>query len=553
MVGDGINDAPALARADVGLALAGTADIAAEAGDIVLMGDPLRPLPLLVKLSRQTVKIIRQNILWFAFVVNAVGIVVTAWLWPLFATGDWERQSPLVAVLYHQLGSLAVLLNSMRLLWFERAATSPLAISVKGRMRAADLWLEKNFDLHDWSHWIVERRRRLGFLLASLLIVLYAVSGLTIVAPDELAVARRFGRPVADLSPGCHWLFPWPVDDVVRVSQRVRTVAVGYREASGPANTPVANAPGSPGVALTWTSGHRREIRRADESIMITGDGNLVDILATVRYQVVQPRVYLFEVNEPDEVIRAATESVLRGLVAGRPFHELLTIRRAEFQAEVLERLQAKCAAYGSHGLGIEIGGVSLLDLHPPQDVVEAYYKVAQAMEERDRRINLAQEQATGKLKQAEAEATRIVAQARAAKNDKVLRAKADAVRFLQRSGARRELTYHQELQLTLDGIEAVLQGTPPEQAKKETDERRARMLAVQGALTDFRIYWDSVARALSGRELILIDSDKIQGRRQLFLFDPEQLRVPAPMLLPSDRNPPARGPFVPPGQGKEP
>jgi hypothetical protein len=52
------------------------------------------------------------------------------------------------------------------------------------------------------------------------------------------------------------------------------------------------------------------------------------------------------------------------------------------------------------------------------------------------------------------------------------------------------------------------------------------------------------VTRALSGRELILIDADKIQGRRQLFVFDPEQLRVPVPMLLPSDRNPPARAPF---------
>ena len=62
------------------------------------------------------------------------------------------------------------------------------------------------------------------------------------------------------------------------------------------------------------------------------------------------------------------------------------------------------------------------------------------------------------------------------------------------------------------------------------------RMLALQGALTDFRIYWDSVASALGGRELILIDSDKIQGRRQLFLFDPEQLRVPVPMLLPPER-----------------
>src|SRR5207237_4085625 len=100
-------------------------DVAAEAGDIVLMGEPLQPLPLLVRLARETVRIIHQNIVIFAFIVNGIGIILTAWIWPLLASSPtWYEQAPLAAVIYHQIGSLAVLINAMRLLWFERSAST---------------------------------------------------------------------------------------------------------------------------------------------------------------------------------------------------------------------------------------------------------------------------------------------------------------------------------------------------------------------------------------------------------------------------------------------
>jgi Cu+-exporting ATPase len=534
MVGDGINDAPALARAAVGLAIGAGADIAAEASDVVLMGDPLRHLPLLVRLSRETVRIIRQNIIVFAFGVNGVGILLTAWLWPLLAPSlEWYEQAPLAAVIYHQLGSLAVLLNSMRLLWFERTPMHPAWRRWRVALESIDNWLEHRLDAHEAWHWLGHHRRGAAVATVLLAVAGYAIGGLVQVGPDEVAVVRRFGRALKPvLEPGLHWRLPWPMETVDRLQpDRVRTIEVGYRWAPGATTR---------ATAQIWASSHGADgfVREADEAVMITGDGNLVELQATVNYSVDRHSLdrFLFEVRDPDEIIRATAESVLREAIAGRSFLDLLTSGREPFQKNALATLEARLQSYGEGGVGVHIDGLALHDLHPPQEVVPAYYEVTNAMEGRARQVNEAQADRIREKREAEAKSRQMIYQAKAAKEETVRAADAEQSRFLARLQARSGLGPRGEWELIAGAVTSMMAGHDSATAYNDYDRRRQQQIALNTLLTDFRLFWEALGQALTGRPKIIIDADKVPGRRQLLLFDPDQLRVPVPVIVPGDR-----------------
>jgi Cu+-exporting ATPase len=163
-------------------------------------------------------------------------------------------------------------------------------------------------------------------------------------------------------------------------------------------------------------------------------------------------------------------------------------------------------------------------------------------MEMRDRQINDATaetlrvprgtEDRLPGTRAAEVRKAQIVQQAEAAVFERVRNADAERARFIARYQARTMLTVTQELELMRQAANAVRSGQSAATAYREYEQKRRDRIAVQAAVTDFRLFWDALGNALRGREKMIVDAENVPGRRHLFLVDPETFRAPA--VLPS-------------------
>jgi membrane protease subunit HflK len=243
----------------------------------------------------------------------------------------------------------------------------------------------------------------LGLLVALFLLVVLATSWFT-VQPEETAIVLRFGRVVRTQGPGLHFKWPYAIESVVAVpTARVLKEEFGFRAATA-----------------------SRALK--DESLMLTGDLNVIDVQWIVQYRIADPIQFLFRVRETQQTLRDVSESVMRRVVGNRLGSEVLTIGRVQISREVQDEMQKILESYEA---GVSLVTVELQDVTPPDSVKPAFNEVNEARQDRERTINQAQEQANREIPKAGGEAARTVTEAEGYALERVNRARGEADRFV--------------------------------------------------------------------------------------------------------------------------
>jgi membrane protease subunit HflK len=256
--------------------------------------------------------------------------------------------------------------------------------------------------------------RGLGFIVLAVVGV-WLASGFYRVQPDEQGVVLRFGAFNRTTLPGLNYHLPWPVESVLRPAvTRINRIDIGYRSGSGDART---------------VSGRDSPMRDVgEESLMLTGDENIIDINAAVFWRIRDASAFLFNTRNPAVTVKSAAESVMREVIGRTPIQPALTDARAQIEAAVTKGLQGILDQYGS---GVEITQVQLQKVDPPAAVIESFRDVQRANTDADRMRNEAESYRNDIVPRARGDAARLTAEADGARQSSIVEATGQAQRFL--------------------------------------------------------------------------------------------------------------------------
>lgn len=286
-----------------------------------------------------------------------------------------------------------------------------------------------------------------GKLAAAVVTVLWLLSGVYIINPDEEGVVLRFGQYDRTVGPGPHYHMPFPVERVYKPKvTQVQRVEIGFRSLA---------------QGNTFQQGQMRTF--PEEAAMLTGDENIVNVQFSVQYQIKDPVEYLFNVTDQAAVVRNAAEAAMREVIGNSLIDAALTDGKLRIQNDTTILLQEILDRYK---VGVRVLAVQMQDVHPPKDVIDAFKDVASAREDKSRIVNEAEAYRNELLPRTRGAAAEIVYQAEGYRETRTRQADGEAQRFLavlkeynQAKDVTRKRLYFETMQevLARNGVERII------------------------------------------------------------------------------------------------
>jgi modulator of FtsH protease HflK len=279
------------------------------------------------------------------------------------------------------------------------------------------------------------------FLIAVVIAALVAFFAFTFrVNPDELGVVMQFGKPDRTELPGLHFRLPYPIEEVrLPKMTRQNIIEVGFR--SG------INSRGFPGGVSD----------RPEESLMLTGDENIVDVDFVVFWRIRDAQEYLFNIQNPETTVKEVAESAMREVVGQSAITPILTEARQKTEQAVQKLMQGVLDYYKA---GVRVEEVRLQKVDPPTQVIDAFRDVQSARADREKFQNEAQSYASKVIPEARGEGERIVLAARGYKEQAVAEAVGQTSRFLKVLDEYKKAPEVTRRRMYLETMERVLGGT---------------------------------------------------------------------------------------------
>ncbi|MFH1478225.1 MAG: FtsH protease activity modulator HflK [Candidatus Omnitrophota bacterium] len=273
--------------------------------------------------------------------------------------------------------------------------------------------------------------------IAGFLILVFIFSGLYSVGPDEVGVIRRFGKYTRTTDPGLHFKVPFGIEQVNNVKvQYIYKEEFGFRTLK-------------PGIKSQYS---QREY--FDESLMLTGDLNVLVVEWIVQFKIKDPVKFLFHVRDQKETIRNISEAVMRQVVGDNSVGEVLTTRRVEINQTVQDKLQEILNLYNA---GIQVVTVRLQDVNPPDEVKPSFNEVNEAKQEKEKMINEAWEAYNKAIPAAKGQAEKTIKESEGYALNRVNTAKGDAARFSDTWQAYKEAKEVTRKRLYLEAMEEII------------------------------------------------------------------------------------------------